>query len=281
MRDYTKKDDMAFARGVRNALLLSVPLWGLIGAAVFSCSASAQVTATSGAQAGAGATSGADASSGSTANITQNYYSGGTTRIENAGRVGQDITYGGGTNNVQRQIIEGGTSDRYRATIRNTPDAYAPNVSGGTNSCLVGMSGAGSVAGFGFGLGGNWSDPDCERRQLAALAHNTGNHALAQEVMCGAQVVRDARIRMNQPCLVDIQIAQERARQQQAQAQQRPAVVPVGAGAPAPAAVITPAAVPAAPVGRNDWCSGVGLADSVATRRSCGWTGPAANVRPR
>jgi len=211
---------------LRNGIIGGVMLWGLIA---LGCSAMAQTTATGTGQAAAGADASAGAASQSGAAITQNYY--------NAGNAG--LTYGGGTNNLNRQIIEGGTSDRYRATIRNTPDAYAPNVSGGTNSCLVGMSGAGSVAGFGFGLGGNWSDPDCERRQLAALAHNTGQPQLAQEVMCGSTAVREARIRLGQPCLADVP--------RPAQVAAQPVVLTSAPAAPVASAVVT------AP-SRPDWC---------------------------
>lgn len=229
----------------KNGIIAGAALWMVVGV---SCAAFAQVSATGTGQAAAGADASAGAQSGSTAAVTQNYYSGGTTRVENAGTTG--VTYGGGTNNTTRNIIQGGTQDTYRATIRNTPDVYAPNVSGGTNSCLVGMSGGGSVAGFGIGIGGNWSDPDCERRQLAALAFNTGQQALAQEIICGSTAVREARQRMGQPCLVDVQAAQARAA-----ANQPPVIL---AGAPAvPGEVIGGGAVPQSRSAVNtvpDWC---------------------------
>jgi hypothetical protein len=222
---------------------------GLMAAFISAPLAVHAQTATGTGQAAAGATAGAGAQSGSAAIIQQTFTSPGQ----------QSLTYGGGTTN--RVIQEGGYRQDYRATIRNTPDAYAPNVSGGTNSCLVGMSGAGSVAGFGIGLGGNWSDPDCERRQLAALAHNTGQTALAQEVLCGSRDVREARARLGQPCLADVQ------RQQAAAVQQPVAVVQptpvayrevVGGGAP-PAVRTVP-----------DWCATASAAERRQYRSTCG-----------
>src|SRR5690625_3476809 len=52
-------------------------------------------------------------------------------------------------------------------TVRNVPDAIAPMISGGTNPCVVGMSAAGSVVGFGMSAGGSWNDESCERRNLS------------------------------------------------------------------------------------------------------------------
>jgi hypothetical protein len=197
--------------------------------------ASAQVSATGTGQAAAGADASAGAASRSGASVTQNYYQSGESRTV--------VDYTGGTNN--RTTVQGGTQDTYRATIRNTPDVYAPNVSGGTNSCLVGISGGGSVAGFGIGLGGNWSDPDCERRQLAALLYNTGQQNVAQEVLCASREVREARQRMGQPC---------RADQTQQIAQQPVMVANTTAG---PVQVIGGGAVPQPTASVNtvpDWC---------------------------
>lgn len=158
---------------------------------------------------------------------------------------------------------EGQFRQDYRATIRNTPDAYAPPVTGGTNPCTNGVSGGGSVAGFGLALGGSWSDPNCERRNLSALLHNQGQIALAQEVLCETDTVRNARRRLGNPC---------------------PADVPPGTP------VVTPAATQVAyqqvvgggsrPTG-NDWCGTVGLADTRDVRQVCGWTGPNFTRRPR
>lgn len=141
-------------------------------------------TTTSGAQSGSASQAGAQAVTGSAAVIQQNF----------AAAPAQTRTTLG---------YEGEFRQNYRATIRNTPDAYAPPVTGGTNPCTNGVSGGGSVAGFGLALGGSWSDPNCERRNLSALLHNQGQTALAQEVLCETETVRLARQRLGNPCSAD------------------------------------------------------------------------------
>lgn len=185
-------------------MILAAALLALVSGSAFS-----QTTA----NAGSDSRAAAGAAAGSVSGVTQNYYGGGDGR--------QSVTYGGGT------------SDRYTATIRNTPDAYAPNINGGTNPCINGVSGGGSVAGFGLALGGTWSDPNCERRNLSALLHNQGQHALAQEVLCETDTVRQARLRMGTPCLIDVQRA--------------------AAANPAPVAVAIPSPPPVART-IPDWC---------------------------
>lgn len=102
--------------------------------------------------------------------------------------------------------VNGNVPSNY--TIRNTPDVYAPGISGGTNPCTNSLSGGGAVAGFGLSLGGSWSDQDCERRNLSALLHNQGQTELAQEVLCETTAVRQARMRIGQPCAADRQAPQ-------------------------------------------------------------------------
>lgn len=164
----------------------------------------------------------------------------------------------------QRNTVayEGQFRQDYRATIRNTPDAYAPAVTGGTNPCTQGLSGGGSVAGFGVALGGSWSDPNCERRNLSALLHNQGQQALAQEVLCETEAVRQARLRLGQPCAADRPVA----------GQQPVPTQVIGGGA-----VVTPVAQ-RAPV--NDFCLTVGPLDNREVRQTCGWTGPNFTRRP-
>lgn len=228
----------------------------IIAAPGFAIAQTTTATGTAASQAGAQA--GAGASSGASSAIQQTF----------TGPPQQRVIYDGGTT----QTIQGGTNDRYRATIRNTPDAYAPAVTGGTNPCQNAASAGGAVAGFGLAIGGSWSDDECERRNLSALLHNQGQHALAQEVLCETATVRRARQRMGQPCIAD-----------------RPP-------APAPGVVLAaapPASEPVAyvehigggqipPARRSpaDWCGTVGRGDPVSARRACGWTGPNATVRP-
>jgi hypothetical protein len=228
-------DDQRFARGAMNASLLSVPIWALIVCMVlWSCGAFAQNTsANAGAESNSGAVASSGAQSGSAAII--NFGNGPAPNVNAASNVpnqrtidarareagaiaratgfnGQAglrrdeaaISYSGGTRTDQNVTYGGQYRQDYRATIRNTPDAYAPAITGGTNPCTQGLSGGGSVAGFGVALGGSWSDPNCERRNLSALLHNQGQPQLAQEVLCETSSVREARRRMGNPCIVDM-----------------------------------------------------------------------------
>jgi hypothetical protein len=213
--DYDE-EDQRFARGAMNASLLSVPLWTLIICMVlWSCNVFAQ-SANAGAESSSGAVSQSGASSGSTAIVVFPSNTGPDAQTAGAiaraqgydGRAGltrnqQDVNYSGGTRSDQNVTYGGQFRQDYRATIRNTPDAYAPAITGGTNPCTNGVSGGGSVAGFGLALGGSWSDPNCERRNLSALLHNQGQPQLAQEVLCETSSVREARLRMGNPCIVD------------------------------------------------------------------------------
>jgi len=101
------------------------------------------------------------------------------------------------------QGYTGTTTSNINQTLRNVPELVAPSVNGGANGCAVGVSGGVAVAGFGITTGAGWSDPDCERRQLAALTFNMNEHDLAQEILCDSKEVRAARLRMGKPCLVD------------------------------------------------------------------------------
>lgn len=128
-----------------------------------------------------------------------------------AGAVGNQVqivqgSSGGGGNAADPYV---GTttqnySGSYTQTLRNVPELVAPSVNGGANGCAVGVSGGVAVAGFGITTGAGWSDPDCERRQLAALTYNMNEHDLAQEILCDSKEVRAARLRMGKPCLADI-----------------------------------------------------------------------------
>jgi hypothetical protein len=53
--------------------------------------------------------------------------------------------------------------------IRNTPDAVAPSLYGGTNPCAVGGSAAGSGPGIGLSFGFTTSSRDCVRRNWFTL----------------------------------------------------------------------------------------------------------------
>lgn len=234
----TPDDERNACWGLRNALIGGVTLWAVLIGGCYAALAQ-NTTANAGAQSGSAAQAASGSQAGSAAVIQQTF--------QNASPQTRSIVG-----------YEGGYRQDYRATIRNTPDAYAPSVTGGTNPCTNGMSGGGSVAGFGVALGGSWSAPECERRNLSALLHNQGQHALAQEVLCETETVRNARRRLNMPCAADI-----------------PAGTPVMV--PAPVAVVQPpmreviggGATPVSSA-RPDWCATATAAERRAYRSTCG-----------
>jgi hypothetical protein len=225
---------------------LRIGALSLLALAAYYSPANAQ-TAIAGSQSGSASQAAAGSQAGSAAVIQQTFQ----------GNPAQTRTIVG---------YEGSYQQNYRATIRNTPDAYAPPVTGGTNPCTQGLSGGGSVAGFGLAVGGTWSDPNCERRNLSALLHNQGQQALAQEVLCETEAVRNARRRLGTPCAVDV-----------------PPGTPIVTPAPvAMREVVGGGAAPvSARVGANDFCTAVGPADNRDVRQTCGWTGPNFTRRPR
>jgi hypothetical protein len=235
--DYSPEEERAFARGLRNCLPISLGMWAAIIAVILvMCGAASAQNATAGAASQSGAQAAAGSNAGS-ASIIQQTFQGAPAATRNV------VGY------------EGSYRQDYRATIRNTPDAYAPPVTGGTNPCSRGLSAGGSVAGFGLGLGGSWSDPDCERRNLSALLHNQGQQALAQEVLCETDAVRNARRRLGQPCAADI-----------------PPGTPVVSPAPvaaAPREVIGGGAAPVA-FTRPAWCETASPAERRQYRSTCG-----------
>lgn len=114
----------------------------------------------------------------------------------------------------QTQVLVGGGAGGGKLeysgsySVRNVPDAMAPMISGGTNPCVVGLSAAGSVVGFGAAMGGTWNDESCERRNLAIILMNAGQSfedpALARagiEVLCQHDDVATALAAVGRPCL--------------------------------------------------------------------------------
>lgn len=225
-----------------------------------SMSAAEAQTANAGAQSGSNAGAQAGSQSGSTAAIQQTFQGPpASTR--------QEFIYGGGTNSTGQftNRVEG------TQTLRNVPQVYAPAL-GGTNPCAQGASAGGAVAGFGITLGGQWSDQDCERRNAAALLHNTGQPAIAQEVLCGSDSVREARRRL--AALGQGALCAQDILDQQAAAARAAASRPVGS---APAPLVTPAPVVATPISapastrteRPAWCDTASPAELRAYRTAC------------
>lgn len=93
-------------------------------------------------------------------------------------------------------------------TVRSAPDAIAPMIAGGSNPCVVGMSAAGSMVGFGVSGGASWSDESCERRNLSIVLMNASAQfdqphlaAAAIEVLCQHDDVAMALEAVGSPCI--------------------------------------------------------------------------------
>ena len=84
------------------------------------------------------------------------------------------------------------------------PSVYAPNLSTTlTETCMGSTSAGAGWFGFGGTFGSTWSDDTCVRRldarQMAAL----GEVAIAKELMCQSDEVREAAKRAGKPCKGD------------------------------------------------------------------------------
>lgn len=89
-------------------------------------------------------------------------------------------------------------------TTEQVPSVYAPNLSTTlTETCMGSTSAGAGWFGFGGTFGSTWSDDTCVRRldarQMAAL----GEVAIAKELMCQSDEVREAAKRAGKPCKGD------------------------------------------------------------------------------
>lgn len=135
-------------------------------------------------------------------------------------------------------------------TIRNTPDAVAPALYGGTNPCSVGVSGGLGLPGFGISAGGTWSDRGCERRNGAVILFQANMPDVAVALLCQDSDMRTAFGSAGKPC------PQDRAAAARQTAAATPAPVQHAAAQPAPAATASATTAQAGYRGpAPSWCS--------------------------
>ena len=89
-------------------------------------------------------------------------------------------------------------------SVEQVPTVHAPNLSTTlTETCMGSTSAGAGWFGFGGTFGSTWSDDTCVRRldarQMAAL----GEVAVARELMCQSDEVREAAKRAGKPCKRD------------------------------------------------------------------------------
>lgn len=99
----------------------------------------------------------------------------------------------------------GNSSFNYNSTVTNNannkdlaPTLFAPGLVGGTNPCVVSMSGGITTGGFGISAGNAYVDKECEVREslrlMAAIsnAQESANQTLLREIACQSAVYWDA-----------------------------------------------------------------------------------------
>lgn len=114
--------------------------------------------------------------------------------------------------NNNQSTAAGGAASSQSSTVNNintgaaesVPNVYAPNLSTTLTETCMGSTSAGAASfGFGASFGSTWSDEDCVRRldarQMAAL----GEIAIAKEMMCASDTVREAAKKAGRPCKGD------------------------------------------------------------------------------
>jgi len=97
-----------------------------------------------------------------------------------------------------------GNPERQESVSRVTTVApvTAPNIFS-SNPCVVSVSGAMSVMGFGMALGAGVEDRDCTRRANAALLAQMGLARAAAEVLCHNSEIRASMAVAGVPCAAD------------------------------------------------------------------------------
>lgn len=146
---------------------LALYLCGAVLTLGFGASASAQTTVQSGTQSG----SEAGASAAAIAAPTYNF-----------------------SGNPERQY----SSSR----VTSVAPVTAPNIFS-SNPCVVSVSGAMTVMGFGMALGAGVEDRDCTRRANAALLAQMGLARAAAEVLCHNSEIRASMAVAGVPCAAD------------------------------------------------------------------------------
>lgn len=105
------------------------------------------------------------------------------------------------SNNDQRTI----TSTQVGSKLGNTPSAVAPSyMSTGSDTCLIGKSGAVSTGVFSISSGEYVHDPKCEMRKNAKLLSDLGMKIASVALVCREPMIWKAMFFAGTPCPVTI-----------------------------------------------------------------------------
>ena len=150
-------------------------------------------------------TSGAIANSNTSSTST----SGAATATTGATSAGSTASTGassaGSTLNLDQSAKNSGNVVNHASDLSNmVPGAVAPNLATTlTETCMGSSSVGGSGAGFGFSFGTTWRDSACVRRLDARQLSAFGELAIAKEIMCDSDLVREAAVRAGRACVAD------------------------------------------------------------------------------
>lgn len=98
-------------------------------------------------------------------------------------------------------------------TIKNTPEASAPPLTAGMNTCMGSSSAGGSGPGFGISVGSTWEDEGCTRRNYAGMMHEMGYEDAARNMLCQDDNVRAAFALTPNPCPAEVASVSTRSTQ--------------------------------------------------------------------
>lgn len=169
-------------------------------------SASTSAAASSATNANTITTTGGNASAtggnatGGNAMATGGNATGGTSWSTSAGGVATSSAVGGGGGNAassQTVNIEG---DR---TPRQTPPAFAPNLTSGDDTCMGSHSFGLSTPFVGFSGGETEPDEHCRMLKATKLLQQLGEDPVAKERACADPEIRAAFLRAGRPCYED------------------------------------------------------------------------------
>lgn len=116
--------------------------------------------------------------------------------------VGGNSTAAGGASNANANNTNTVSNSVNVAAQERNPvsGASAPGLTSANGSCMGSTSIGGQGVGFGFSVGGTWTDGDCDRRYDSIRLQELGFKSAAALMMCGKASVATAMKEAGTPC---------------------------------------------------------------------------------